>query len=233
VYEPSREDQENMDPNTDNMITIDVYSDVVCPWCYIGERRLEQALAQRPGLQVDMRWRPFQLQPDAPPQGEAWADTVQHKFGGPARAQQLFARVVGVGAEVGIPFDFAHIASSPNTVDAHRLIGFAAERGREWEMARALFAAHFTEGRDLRDRDTLVALAAEVGLPADEARAYLESGAGAADVAESQETAQEYGITGVPFYVFNDRYGLSGAQPTDVFLEVLDTVQAEIAAPAG
>lgn len=219
-----------MDTISNDTITIDVYSDVVCPWCYIGERRLEEALAQRPGLRVDLRWRPFQLEPDAPPQGEPWAETVQRKFGGLARAQQLFARVVGVGAEVGTPFDFAHIASSPNTVDAHRLIGFAAERGREWEMARALFAAHFTAGRDLSDRKTLLAIAAEVGLPAAEARTYLESDAGAADVAESQETAGALGINGVPFYFFNDRYGLSGAQPTEVFLQALDLAQAETVA---
>jgi predicted DsbA family dithiol-disulfide isomerase len=219
-----------MDTTTHTPITIDVYSDVVCPWCYIGERRLEEALAQRPGLPVELRWRPFQLQPDAPPEGERWADTVQHKFGGSARAAQIFARVIAMGAEAGIPFDFEHIASSPNTVDAHRLIAFAAERGREWPMARALFAAHFTAGRDLSDRETLLAIAAEVGLRADEARAYLESDAGVAEVAASQETAEEYGINGVPFYVFNDRYGLSGAQPAEVFLQALDTVQAETVA---
>ena len=207
---------------------IEVYADIACPWCYIGERRLAQALAQRPDIEVERRWRPFQLQPDLPPQGLPWAEFVATKFGGGAQAERMFARVAQAGAPDGIDFRFDRVATAPNTLDAHRLVLFAAERGQEWPMADALFAAHFSEGRDLNDPDQLVAVAESVGLDAAAVRAYLASDAGIAEVAASQEQAERLGITGVPFYVIDGRYGLSGAQPVDVFVRALD----ELARPA-
>ena len=207
---------------------IEVYADIACPWCYIGERRLAEALAQRPDMEVARRWRPFQLQPDLPPQGVPWAEFVPAKFGGAAQAARMFARVAQAGAPDGIDFRFDQVATAPNTRDAHRLVLFAAEHGQEWPMADALFAAHFTEGRDLNDPDQLVAVAESVGLDAAEVRAYLASDAGVAEVQASQEQAERLGITGVPFYVIDGRYGLSGAQPVDVFVRALD----ELAAPA-
>ena len=140
----------------------------------------------------------------------------------------MFAHVAQAGAPDGIDFRFDQVATAPNTLDAHRLMLFAAERGQEWPLADALFAAHFTEGRDFNDADQLVAMAERVGLDAAAVRAYLASDAGIAEVAASQETAERLGITGVPFYVIDGRYGLSGAQPVDVFVRALD----ELAAPA-
>src|SRR5690242_5849150 len=201
---------------------IELYADIACPWCYIGERRLAEALAQRPDIEVERRWRPFQLQPDLPPQGLPWADFVPAKFGGAAQAERIFARVAQAGAPDGIDFRFDRVATAPNTMDAHRLVLFAAEHGQEWPMADALYAAHFTEGRDLNDRDQLVAVAGSVGLDGAEVRAYLDSDAGIAEVAASQEQAERLGITGVPFYVIDGRYGLSGAQPVEVFVRALD-----------
>lgn len=201
---------------------IEVYADIACPWCYIGERRLAEALAQRPDIAVERHWRPFQLQPDLPPQGLPWAEFVPAKFGGVAQAQRIFARVAQAGAPDGIDFRFDRVATAPNTMDAHRLVLFAAACGQEWPMADALFAAHFTEGRDLNDQNQLVAVAESVGLDAAEVRAYLASDAGIAEVAASQETAERLGITGVPFFVIDGRYGLSGAQPVEVFVRALD-----------
>lgn len=208
---------------------IDVYADVVCPWCYIGERRLERALAQRPDLRVERRWRPFQLQPAMPAGGVPWSEFARQKFGGVERAQAAFAQVVAAGAEDGIHFAFDRVASAPNTVDAHRLILLADRHGRQWETAEALFAAYFAEGRDLNNPDHLVAAAESAGLDPGAVRAQLASDEGRTEVAASQEEAGQLGISGVPFFVFDERYALSGAQPVVVFLQALDTASAALA----
>jgi predicted DsbA family dithiol-disulfide isomerase len=215
------------------MMKIDVYADVVCPWCYIGESRLEKALAARPDLAVERHWRPFQLRPDMPAGGLARAEVLGRKFGGAERLRVMDERLAEVGAADGIRFAWERVINSPNTVDAHRLILFAAERGLEWPLAHALFAAYFTDGHDLNDHDQLVAAAESVGIAGEEALAYLASARGVAAVAESQQTAEELGISGVPFYVIDDRYGLSGAQPVEVFLRVLDEYAGADAAPVG
>lgn len=212
---------------------IDVYADVVCPWCYIGKRRLEQALAQRPALVVERHWRPFQLNPDLPPNGQDWGEFMRLKFGGEQRAQAAFAQVAAAGASDGLRFAFDRVASAANTVDAHRLILFAAQQGRSWEMADALFAAYFTEGRNLNDAEQLVTIAGDVGLDAAAVRALLHDSDGIDEVLDSQREAGRLGIRGVPFYVFDGRYGISGAQPVEVFVQALDQIAAELADPSG
>jgi predicted DsbA family dithiol-disulfide isomerase len=208
-------------------LTIDVYADVVCPWCYIGEHRLQWALVQRPDVRVERRWRPFQLQPGMPRGGIPWRDFVRTKFGGEARARAAFAYVALAGAADGLSFDFERVVSAPNTVDAHRLILLAGARGRQWEMAEALFRAHFAEGRDLNDHDQLAGVAAAVGLDADQVRRYLGGNEGVAEVGESQREAARLGVRGVPFFVFDGRIALSGAQPIELFLEAIDAATAE------
>ncbi|MDQ3705143.1 MAG: DsbA family oxidoreductase [Chloroflexota bacterium] len=203
---------------------IDVYADIACPWCYIGEKRLEQALSMRPDLRAELQWRPFQLRPEMPKEGVAWSDFEVQKFGGHEKAQQIFARVTSVGAEDGIDFRFDKIPVAPNTLDAHRLVLFAREQGREWEAVGALFAAHFTEGRNVGDLDTLVAIGEGIGLDGAAVRDYLQSDRNAEAVTESQEEAYSVGVEGVPFYVFDERYALSGAQPLETFLWALDEV---------
>lgn len=203
---------------------IDVYSDVVCPWCYIGERRLAKALAERPDMGFEVRWRPFQLQPGMPEGGLPWEEFTVQKFGGEENARAAFTRVVAAGEPDGIRFRFDRVASAPNTVDAHRLILFAGDRGRQWEVAEALFRAYFTEGRDLNDRRDLVDLASGAGLEAAEVGRYLAGEEGIFQVGSSQEEARRLGITGVPFYVFDGRHALYGAQPVEVFAEALDVV---------
>ena len=209
-------------------MTIDVFADIACPWCYIGERRLFAALAQRK-LDVQPRWRPFQLQPHLPPTGLPWRAFVEQKFGGWERAQAGFRHVAAAAEADGIVFDFEHVASAANTTDAHRLILFAREHDREWEAAEALFHAYFTEGRNLNVLDDLLAAAVAAGLDAQQTKAYLASDAGRREVLESQETARELGITGVPCTVFDNRFALSGAQPVEVFVQALDEMTSDYA----
>ena len=215
---------------------IEVYADIACPWCYIGERRLARALAQRPDLPVERHWRPFQLQPGLPPAGLPWAEFVQYKFGGLHRAQTIFGQVGAIGAADGITFNFDRIAGAPNTRDSHRLILLAAEHGREWETVEALFAAYFADGRDVSNSEELAAVAAGVGLDGGAVRDFLAGDAHIATVDASQAEAHQLGISGVPFYIFDGRYGLSGAQPVEVFLQALDLVAAEanqVGVPSG
>lgn len=214
---------------------IDVFADVVCPWCWIGEARLERALAERPEVEAEWHWRPFQLDPTLPPGGMPWDEFVRSKFGGPENAERMFAHVAAAGATDGLVFDFDRVARSPNTADAHRVIVFAAREGRQKEAAERLFRAHFAEGEDLNDAETLVRLGAEAGLDAGALRAWLGSGEGADEVAAGQRAAQRLGVTGVPFFVFDGRFAVSGAQPVEVFLQALDAAagETEEARPAG
>ncbi len=205
---------------------IDVYSDVVCPWCYIGEKRLATALGHRPDLEVEVSWRPFQLQPDMPEGGLPWAEFSRRKFGGESGAEAAFSHVSAVGEQDGIRFGFGRVVSAPNTVDAHRLILLADNYVTQWQLADALFRAYFTEGKDLNNHEELVRVASSVGLDAKEVAEYLAGEEAASDVRSSQEEAQSLGITGVPFYVFDERHAIYGAQPVEVFGEALDTVRA-------
>jgi predicted DsbA family dithiol-disulfide isomerase len=208
------------------VLAIDVFSDVVCPWCYIGEGRLarglEMARTRHPALEVELRWRPYQLRSDMPPQGQPWATFMREKFGGEERAREMFAQVAAIGAAEGLTFRFDRVASSPNTVDAHRLILAAAAAGREWAMANALFRAYFAEGANLNDPEQLVEIATRAGIDADEARAHLAGDEGKAEVVRSQLSAGRLGIQGVPFYVVDGRLGVSGAQPPELFARVVE-----------
>lgn len=217
-----------MDEATPPML-IEIYADIACPWCYIGERRLERALAERPDLRVERHWRPFQLQPTLPPDGEPWAAFVERKFGGLAQAQGGFARVAAAGAEEGVLFAFDRMPKAPNTREAHRLIRHAADQGDEWPMVEALFAAYFAEGRDITDRDQLVATAASAGLDPAAARAFLASDEYGPAIDAAQGEAHERGVNSVPLFVFNGRYALSGAHPVEVFHEVFEVVEREYA----
>ena len=202
-------------------MTIDVFSDVVCPWCYLGMARLDRALEERPGHAK--RWRPFQLQPQMPPDGLPWRSFAERKFGSWAAAEAAFRHVEQAAQADGIPFDFARIASAPNTADAHRLLLWAHDTaGDEWPLAEQLFRGYFAEGLDLNDQDQLAARAAAAGLDPDEARTLLGSDRYRADVEGGQREASRLGVTGVPFYVLGGRYALSGAQPSAVLTGALD-----------
>ncbi len=207
--------------------TIDVVSDVVCPWCYIGKRKLEAALdrirAQEPDLPIVVRWHPFQLNPELPAAGVDRRSYLEAKFGGPERAREIYARVAAAGESVGIPFRFDSIERQPNTLDAHRLLAWAQGRreGDADALVERLFRAYFLDGQFIGDRDTLARLAADAGYDADDARAFLSSGELAEAVAGADERARSMGVSGVPFFIFGGRTALSGAQAPETLLEAI------------
>jgi predicted DsbA family dithiol-disulfide isomerase len=203
-------------------IQIDVFADLACPWCYIGERRLFNAIEtlkkSDPGVHVNIDWRPFQLQPDLPQSTLPWKDFVPAKFGSWDRAEEMFEHVAAAGREDGAHFDFDKIAGAVNTLLAHRLILFAAEHGDPWPLIDRLFRAYFAEGEDIGDAERLVQIASSHGMEPAEVSAYLASDEGTRRVEATQELASRLGIEGVPFFVFDSSIGLSGAQPPEAFL---------------
>ena len=207
--------------------TIDVVSDVVCPWCYIGKRRLEAALARlresEPDLPIQVRWHPFQLNPDLPAEGIDRRQYVETKFGGPERARQVYARVGAAGETVGIPFAFDAIVRQPNTLDAHRLVAWAQSRneGDPEALVEALFRAYFLEGRYVGDREELVRLAEAAGYDPTDARAFLDSDEMKDAIADADRRARTMGISGVPFFIFGGKTALSGAQEPEALLDAI------------
>ncbi len=201
------------------MLTIDVISDVICPWCFIGKRRLEKALNGRPAA---VRWHPFQLNPDMPGEGIDRKSYRIGKFGSWERSQELDARVAAAGEGEGIVFRFDRMARTPNTLDAHRIIWLAGERGVQDAVVEALFRAYFTDGRDLSDRATLAEIAAEAGLDRAEVNGLLAGDGGLDVVRASEEQARRLGVSGVPFFVVNGRVALSGAQPPELFRQAFE-----------
>ena len=218
------------DPALSQPLAIDVVSDVVCPWCYIGKRKLEAALTElrrgEPGLEAKVRWHPFQLNPDLPASGIPRSEYLEAKFGSGARADEIYARVRAVGAAVGIAFDFARIRLQPNTLDAHRLIAWAQQRGDAAALVERIFLRYFVEGGFVGDREELAASAAAASLPGDDARALLASDALTVEVEAEDREAHEAGITGVPFFVFNGRTAVAGAHDPATLLEAIAAARA-------
>lgn len=203
-----------MTDGTDTL-TIDIVSDVVCPWCYLGEKRLDAALAEE-SRPVAVRWRPYQLDPTIPEGGLDRAEYMERKFGRDGRLQAIHERLARLGAEVGIPFAFDKIQRSPNTLDAHRLIRWAASEGKQREVVDRLFRAYFIEGRDVGDRAVLPDIASASGLDAEVVGKLLAEGADTDAVRRDIAEAQAIGVTGVPFFIFAGRVGVAGAQEVSV-----------------
>jgi predicted DsbA family dithiol-disulfide isomerase len=207
------------------VVSVDVVSDVVCPWCYIGKRRLERALsslhAREPDVAVTVRWHPFELNPDLPTEGVDRKAYLEAKFGGPERAVQIYDRVRAAGRTVELPLALEAIARQPNTRDAHRLIAWAQQQRDAGDLVERLFRAYFVEGRLVGDRAELARLAAEAGYDGEATRAFLASPALVDEVDAAQRRAREMGVGGVPFFVFNGKVALSGAQEPDVMLQAL------------
>ena len=201
-------------------VAVDVISDVICPWCYIGKRRLEKAIAafddQR---EVRVRWLPFQLNPTMPKEGISRKEYRIRKFGSWERSLELDAKVVAVGKTEGIHFAFDRIERTPNTVDAHRLIWLADQQGCQDAVVEALFRAYFTEGRDISNRQTLIEVVAEAGLEWQLAESMLNSDEGMDAIKEAEELSRRHRVDGVPFFIINNEITLSGAQQPDAFLD--------------
>jgi len=200
-------------------ITIDVVSDVVCPWCFVGKRRLGAALKQEGAVLV--RWRPYQLDPTIPAEGLDRKAYMRNKFRDEAKIADIHARLTALGAENGIAFDFQKIQRSPNTLDAHRLIRFADAAGVADAVVERLFTDYFERGRDIGDREVLVAAGRDCGLDPDALRTRLASEEGAAETRQEIEAAQKLGVSGVPFFIFASKFAVSGAQSEQVFAEAL------------
>jgi predicted DsbA family dithiol-disulfide isomerase len=208
-------------------LSIIVYSDVICPWCYVGKRRLEAALAS-PGMpkQVNFSWRPFELNPDMPAEGVERKVYRAQKFG-EARSAELDVRMAETGREVGIDFAFDRMRRTPNTRLAHRLIWEAERQSRQDAIVDRLFRAYFEEGLDIGSAAVLESLAAEAGLDADGVEAAL-GGADSLDaVTKLEQQGYAMGIQGVPFFVLLAKYGISGAQPPQFWRETLPKLAAE------
>jgi predicted DsbA family dithiol-disulfide isomerase len=236
-----------------NMLTIDVVSDVVCPWCFIGKRHLDRALAlwreEQPDCDVIVHWRPFFLNPDTPQAGEPYRPFLERKFGGPKQVEELWQRVGEAGRTAGIEFAFEKIELRANTLNAHRLIHHAqskvmstakpetvsladgADATATETLIESLFAAQFLEGRHVGDPAILADVAAACGMDREAVRRYLESGEDADAVRGGAEEARRKGINGVPFFIFNKRLAASGAQPPEALLQVMrQAAQEDVAA---
>ena len=204
-------------------LRIDIVSDAICPWCYIGKRQLERALAtlEQEGLRFSVHWNPFQLNPDMPKEGRDRASYRMMKFGSADRVREMDARVTDAAANVGLDFRLDQIARTPNTLDAHRLIWLAGREGRQDAVMTAVFAAYFTQSRDIGDRDVLADCAAEGGMDRASVADFLAGDVAAKEMLAADRAAREAGVNGVPSF-FLDGYGLySGAMPAETLAEAL------------
>lgn len=201
---------------------IDIVFDTVCPWCFIGKRRLERALAMRPQLEPHLTWRPFLLNPELPSSGMDRETYLARKFGGDARVKRMQATLGSAGAAEGIPFAFDQIRRTPNSLMSHRLIRLASGYGRQAAAVEAVFQAYFLNGRDIGDIEVLIDLGESLGLNRFAVWSYLRSEIDIDYVLSENSRAHRMGITGVPCYILDGRYAISGAQEPEIFLRLFD-----------
>ena len=206
---------------------IDVISDTICPWCYIGKKRLDAALEQRPDLDIEVVYRPFQLNPDTPREGLDRKEHVSKKFGNREQARQIFDNIAKTGAQDGIDFDFTRQDRLPNTLDSHRLNHWAHTAGVQDKVVDLLFERYFIEGADVGDAKVLVEVATEAGMDADVVERLLSSDADEEDVKKEEAVGRNMGVTGVPCFVIDGKYALLGAQDTDMLVRAIDTAWQE------
>jgi predicted DsbA family dithiol-disulfide isomerase len=199
---------------------IDIYSDIVCPWCYVGKRRIERALTSF-GRDVHVTWRPFQLNPTMPLGGMDRTTYLKAKFGSLEAFGRMEEQLLAAGKGERIPFVFEKIQRTPNTFMAHRLVWYAAQQEKQDEAVEALFRAYFLEGKDIGDVKTLVHVSAEAGLGRRETEEFLASEKGAVEVKDEEAAGHRLGIRGVPYFVLNGSISISGAQPPDIFASAL------------
>ena len=218
-----------MDSLIKEKITIDVVSDVVCPWCYVGKKRLEEALTQLGNTDdIEINWHPFQLDPTVPPEGMDRKQYYIKKFGDSDRIQQMAEHLTQVGKEAGIDFQMDAVSHAINTLPLHALLHVAGQEGFQPEAEEILFKAYFTEGKDLRDPGVLTELFSPYGWDSEKVARILADDAIAYEVKQEITHYQSLGVSGVPFFILNDKYGISGAQPAEVFVQALSTVRDEM-----
>lgn len=210
-------------------VRIDVVSDVVCPWCFIGKRRLEKALALASDVPVEVHWRPYFLNDWIPPEGISREQYLTTKFGSPDRYKGIAQRVRAAAAAEGLDYAVDKISRQPNTRDPHRLIRWADGIGKAAEMKQRLMDLYFSEGADLSNRAVLVQAAADVGLNPEDVRAALDSDKDVAEIDAEVDAAKEAGIQGVPCFILDGKYAISGAQEPEALAEAIQQVSAQAA----
>jgi predicted DsbA family dithiol-disulfide isomerase len=208
-------------------VRIDVVSDVVCPWCFIGKRRLEKAIALKPDIPVEVHWRPYYLNDWVPREGMSRNEYLTAKFGSPERYKEIAGRVQQAAAAEGLTYAVDKISQQPNTADAHRLIRWAEAIGKAADMKQALMDLYFTEGADLTDREVLAKAAGSVGLDVEETRKRLASDEDVAQVEREAEQAKEAGIQGVPMFIFGGKFAVSGAQAPEHLADAIERAAQE------
>ena len=213
-------------------LTLDIVSDVVCPWCYIGKHRIESALALVTDVPVEVHWRPFFLNPWVPREGISRDEYLTAKIGSPDAYKGIAGRVVTAAGEEGLTYRPDLVKRQPNTIDCHRLIHWAEAKGKAAEMKQRLMELYFRDGGDLTDTDVLVQAAADCGLDADDVRKRLATDEDVALISARAQEASDKGISGVPTYVFAQKYAVSGAQPAEQLARAIRQVSAEINAQA-
>lgn len=211
------------------MIQLDIFWDPICPWCYIGKTLLDRALESRPDHPFAIEWHPFQLNPDMPAEGRDRREYLDTKFGGPERAQQVYGRIAETARAAGVSIDFDKMTRTPNTLDALRLAHWAGIEGKQSLIAGALFRAYFREGRDIGDKITLATIAGSIGMDAAATLRLLEGPADADAIRARDRHARERGINAVPTYLIANQHVLSGAQPVELWQQVIDDINAQLA----
>jgi predicted DsbA family dithiol-disulfide isomerase len=232
VWDCAGNDNEEAPMSTLKPLTIDVVSDVVCPWCYIGKKRIEQAIALAPEVPVELIYRPFFLNPWVPREGISRDEYLTKKFGSPERYKEIAGRIAETAAQEGLEYHPERVQRQPNTIDCHRLIHWASAVGRGPAMKQRLMELYFRDGGDLTDPEVLVQAAAECGLDADDIRARLATDQDVEEVSAQAQEAADKGISGVPTYVFMHQYAVSGAQEPALIARAIRKLSAELNAEA-
>ena len=206
------------------MITLEIISDPICPWCYIGKARLDQAIAETGFDQFDISWRIFQLNPTMPPEGMDRREYLETKFGSPKGAEQVYSRIRQTAAETGLGIDFDAIKRTPNTFDAHRLVHWAKTTGNQSAVAQQLFHRYFEKGEDISDHEILLDVAESAGMERAVVARLLESDADRDTLIGEEDQARRMGVTGVPCFVIGGRYVLQGAQDAETWKKVIGEI---------
>lgn len=215
-------------PMSTATIRLDIFSDPVCPWCYIGKANLDRALEGRPDHPFSVEWHPFQLNPDMPPEGADRREYLSAKFESSAKAVEMLANVERAAQKAGAVIDFAKVVRMPNTLDAHRLIHWAGLEGRQNAIVSALFRAYFRDGRDIGDADVLASIAGECGMDTAVTARLLATDADRDDLAARDMDARQKGVNAVPTFLVDRQFVLSGAQPVALWHQIIDEIAEQI-----
>ena len=213
------------------MIRVDILSDPICPWCYIGKAGMERALAGRTAPPVAISWHPFRLNPDMPPGGMDRRAYLETKFGGPRRAAEVYAHIAERAEEAGLMLNLAAIERTPDTLDAHRLIHWAGLEGRQGAVVAALFAAYFERGRDISRHNVLLEIAEGAGMDRAATARLLASDADRAEIAAADTESRRRGVSGVPTFIIAGRHVVTGAQPAAFWAQVFDEITQDRGTP--